>query len=259
MNKTAAEPVICVTGASSGIGLATARWFANKNYHLITAARRVDRLKGQASELMRLGAASVLPLCLDIRSLDSISAFMAAVVERHPEGPRILINNAGLALGRERLVDGKDEDWLQMIQTNITGTLWLTRAVLRQMLPNQIGHIVMVGSIAGHQVYEGGAVYCATKHGMRAISETLKLELNGTGVRVSSIDPGMVETEFSLVRFHQNESEAKKVYQGITPLTAEDVAETIGFVVTRPPHVNIDQIVLTPTDQATVYKVHRHV
>lgn len=257
MTEAAAAKIVCITGASSGIGRATAVWFAKHKYHIVTGARRHELLTAHAEELEKLGAASVLTLPLDVRSREAVNDFCAALVNRHPGGPDILVNNAGLALGRDTVAEGKDDDWIGMMETNVLGVLWMTRAILKTMLVRKSGHIVMVGSIASHQVYEGGAVYCASKFGARAIAETMRMELLGTGIRLTTVDPGMVETEFSLVRFQQDSQRAKAVYAGMEPLKGEDVAECIGFAVTRPPHVNLESIMVNPTDQANVKQVYR--
>jgi NADP-dependent 3-hydroxy acid dehydrogenase YdfG len=247
--------VVVISGASAGIGAATAFEFAKNKHHLVLGARRVDRLELMRKDLLAAGAASVQIAALDVRDESSIKEFVAAVTKHHPQVD-ILINNAGMAKGTDPTVSGKTEDWRLMIDTNIWGALLFIRAFLPGMLSKNSGHIINMGSVAGHYVYVGGAVYAATKHALRAVSETLRLELNGTPIRVSSIDPGMVETEFSEVRW-EDKSKAKAVYKGMTPLTAEDIAECIYFAASRPTHVNIDKIVLYPTDQASVYKVHR--
>jgi serine 3-dehydrogenase len=168
-----------------------------------------------------------------------------------------LFNNAGLALGVDHVAKGVISDWQVMLDTNVTGLLRVTRAFLPKMIEANHGHVINMGSIASHVVYEGGSVYCATKHAVRAITKTLRLELNGTPIRVSLIDPGMVETDFSLVRFKDDAERAKNVYKGVTPLTARDIAECVWFTAARPPHVNIEEIVVMPVDQAAPHKVNR--
>jgi len=233
------KKVAVVTGASSGIGAATARQLAAAGYFVILGARREDRISALAEELG--GAAHVL----DVTDLASVEAFCAAV----PGELHVLVNNAGGAIGLEPLAQARDDDWLQMYLTNVLGLMRVTRALLPKLLAGK-GHIVNITSIAGREAYVGGAGYCAVKHGARAVTETLRLELNGTPVRVTDVAPGMVETEFSEVRFFGDTERAKKVYEGLTPLTADDVADVIVFAVTRPWHVNLDEIVMKPVAQA---------
>jgi NADP-dependent 3-hydroxy acid dehydrogenase YdfG len=244
-----------VTGASAGIGAACAASLARQGFALALGARRTDRLAAQVADLEKLGAPSVEVLPLDVTDADSVEAF-AAAVERRAGAPHVLINNAGLAAGLDPVVTGKDDDWRAMIETNVYGLLRVTRRFLPKMIAADRGHIVNIGSIAGFHTYANGAVYAGTKHMVKAITGALRLELNGTRIRVSEIDPGMVETEFSVVRL-KDEGRAKAVYQGMTPLTAEDIADCVAFCVTRPAHVNVDHILIMPTDQASVYKTHR--
>jgi len=247
---------ICISGASSGIGRATAELFAKRGYRVAIGARRDDRLADLKTRLLDTGATAVFAGHLDVTVATSVRAFCDKAVEAL--GPvNILVNNAGGALGLDRVVDGDEDDWRTMFHSNVLGLLSMTKTLLPAMIARRAGQIINIGSIAGHQVYEGGAAYCAAKHAVGAITEALKLEVNGTGVRVCTIDPGLVQTEFSEVRFKGDQQRADQVYQGLTPLTAHDVAECIEFVVSRPAHVNIDSLLLTPTDQATVYKVHR--
>lgn len=248
--------VAVITGASAGIGAATAEVFAEMGWHLVLGARRLERLEALKAPLTKKGAASVTALSLDVRDEKSANAFAAAALERHG-APDVLLNNAGLVIGMDRVADGNTSDWETILDTNVMGVLRVTRAFLPTMIKAAKGHVVMLGSIAGHQAYEGGSVYCASKFALQAITKTLKLELNGTPIRVSTIDPGMVDSEFSLVRFQQDEAKAKSVYKGLTPLSPRDIAECIVFCATRPAHVNIDGIVVMPTAQATVYKVSR--
>jgi serine 3-dehydrogenase len=202
------------------------------------------------------GAASVQHHALDVASTPSVEAFVSWV-KTHTDQVHILINNAGGAHGLDPVATGRDEDWEAMVQSNFLGLLRMTRAVL-PLLPRDAGSwILNVGSIAGHRGYEGGAAYCGVKAGERLITESLRLELNGTGIRVGSLDPGMALTEFSDVRFKGDQERAAKVYAGVNPLTAEDVAETMVWMASRPPHVCIDELILKPTDQAAIHKVHR--
>lgn len=250
------DKVVLVTGASSGIGAAVAEIFAEQGCHLVIGARRLDRLQTLAENLQTKGAASVLSLPLDVCLQTSVDNFVQQALKKFPQGVGVLVNNAGLAIGVDRVDNGRIEEWQTVLDTNVMGVLRVTRALLPAMLKQQRGHIVMMNSVAAHVVYEGGSVYAASKHALRAITKTMRLELNGTPIRVSSIDPGMVETEFSMVRL-KDTAKAGKVYEGMTPLSARDIAETVLFVVQRPAHVNIDEIMLMSTDQAAAHKVHR--
>jgi 3-hydroxy acid dehydrogenase/malonic semialdehyde reductase len=243
--------LVVITGASSGFGAATAMQFARLGHPLCLGARRQDRLRLVAERCLKAGAPRADARPLDVRSAASIDAFCAAAGT-----PAILLNNAGGALGRDPVETVKDEDMLGMVETNVIGLVRVTRGFLPAMIAARTGHIVNLGSYAARGVYEGGAVYAATKHGVRVISETLRLELSGTNIRVTEIDPGLAETEFSIVRLGDPEK-AKAVYRGFQPLSADDVAEAIVWVCTRPAHVNISELVLTPTAQASLTKVHR--
>lgn len=247
--------VAVITGASSGIGEACAAEFAKRGWHVVIGARRQERLELVAEELRKLGASGVLAMDLDVRDEKSIAAFHSATLETFGHAD-LLINNAGLAAGLDPVVTGKDADWQAMLETNVYGLLRVTRSFLPAMIAANRGHIVNMGSIAGFATYANGAVYAGSKHAVRAISGALRQELVGTNIRVSEIDPGMVDTEFSFVRFGDRER-AKAVYQGMNPLSAEDIAECVYFAVSRPMHVNIDHIIVMPTDQAAVHKVHR--
>ncbi len=239
---------VVVTGASAGIGAATARLFGERGHRLSLGARRTDRL----AEV----AASAFHHLLDVTDEASVEAFLAAAVAAN--GPiDVLVNNAGLARGTERIASATGEAWREMVETNVMGVLHVTRRVVPAMIERGEGHVVMVGSIAGHETYEGGSVYCATKRGLRSITEGLRYETLGTGLRVTNVEPGMVETEFSVVRFRGDTERADKVYAGTRPLAPEDVAECIVFAVERPPHVNIDSMLVMPTDQASPGRVHR--
>lgn len=247
---------VLITGASSGFGAETALAFARQGAHLLLGARRVDRLKAVAASCEPEGAASVHVHVMDVASTASVDAF-AAWARSKTERVDVLINNAGGAHGLDTVLSGKDADWEAMIQSNVLGVMRVTRAILPFMLKNPGSSIINIGSIAGHVAYEGGSVYCAAKAGELQITRALRLELNGTGIRVSTIDPGMAETEFSVVRFKGDEERARKVYQGMTPLNSKDIAETILWVASRPPHVNIDEILIKPVDQAAIHKVYR--
>ncbi|MFN6535322.1 MAG: SDR family oxidoreductase [Nostoc sp. EkiNYC01] len=248
--------IILITGASSGIGTACARIFAGAGAKLILAARRLERLQQLADTLAQDFNTEVHLLELDVRDRSAVESAISTLPPSWSDID-ILINNAGLSRGLDKLHEGSFEDWEEMIDTNIKGLLYLSRYVVPGMVSRDRGHVVNLGSIAGHQTYPGGNVYCGTKAAVRAISEGLKQDLLGTPVRVTSVDPGMVETEFSEVRFHGDTERAKKVYQGVTPLTPDDVADVIFFCVTRSPHVNINEVVLMPVDQASATLVNR--
>lgn len=255
---TLQDRIVLITGASSGIGSATARVFAQAGAKLILTARRQDRLEQLADELGKEFASSTHLLSLDVRDAIAVESAISNL-SADWSSIDVLINNAGLSRGLEKLQAGSIQDWEEMIDTNIKGLLYLTRAIVPGMISRGRGHVVNLGSTAGHQTYPNGNVYCATKAAVRVISEGLKQDLLGTPVRVSSVDPGLVETEFSQVRFRGDTERAKKVYQGLTPLTPTDVADVIFFCVTRPPHVNISEVLLMPTDQAGSMLFNRQV
>jgi NADP-dependent 3-hydroxy acid dehydrogenase YdfG len=237
-----------VTGASSGIGAATARALVGAGFEVMMGARRVARLEALASELGP--RAHAFPL--DVTDPASVATFCGAF------GPcRLLINNAGGALGLDPVLSADEGKWQTMYDTNVLGTLRMTRALLPRMIETGDGHVITLGSIAAFEPYAGGAGYNAAKHAGRALMDVLRIELVGQPVRFTQIDPGMVETEFSLVRFDGDAERAAAVYEGVTPLTAEDVAEVIAFAATRPSHVDIDNIVIRPRDQARAWLVHR--
>ncbi|RYZ60114.1 MAG: SDR family NAD(P)-dependent oxidoreductase [Proteobacteria bacterium] len=247
---------IAVTGASSGIGQAIAEVYASKGFDLFLGARRVEKLEELSKKLKTLGAKSVHVQKLDVCSDESVASWTMAAFEKFPK-LNILVNNAGLVLGTDTIETGKIEEWATIFDTNVMGVLRVCRQVLPQFRANSHGHIVMIGSISGHHVYEGGGPYCATKHSVKALAQTLRLEVHGTGIRVSSVDPGMVETEFSEVRFRGDTDRAAQVYKGFTPLSAVDVAEAVEFATSRRPHINVDEIIIMPTDQSSVSKVNR--
>jgi NADP-dependent 3-hydroxy acid dehydrogenase YdfG len=236
-----------VTGASSGIGLATARRLAADGFEIVVGARREDRLRALTDEV------GGRPIRLDVTDPGSVEAFCAAVPDC-----RVLVNAAGGAIGRDRFEDAKDADWEWMYETNVMGAMRVTRGLLPALEASGDGHVVMVGSIAGYEPYVGGGGYNTAKFAVRAMTKVLRLELLGRPVRVTEIAPGLVRTEFSLVRFRGDEQAADAVYEGITPLTAEDVADCIAFSVSRPSHVNIDTLVVLARDQAGAATVHRH-
>jgi len=248
--------IILITGASSGIGTACAKLFAGAGAKLILAARRRERLQQLADTLSQDFSTETYLLQLDVRDRIAVESAISSLPPAWSEID-ILINNAGLSRGLDKLHEGSFADWEEMIDTNIKGLLYLTRYVVPGMVSRDRGHVVNIGSIAGHQTYPNGNVYCGTKAAVRAISEGLKQDLLGTPIRVTSVDPGMVETEFSEVRFHGDHERANKVYQGVTPLTPDDVADVIFFCATRSPHVNINEVVLMPVDQASATLVYR--
>lgn len=235
-----------VTGASSGIGAATARALAAAGAEVVLVGRDPGRLAAIAAQCPR--SRSVV---LDVRDAPAVTAALGGL------GADLVINNAGMALGAEKLPEGDPAEWAVVVDTNLKGVLHVLRATLPAMVAAGRGDHVLLGSVAGRQVYPGGNVYCATKHAVRALYEAQRLDLAGSGVRVSTVDPGMVETGFSTVRFRGDAERARAVYQGMTPLAPEDVADAILWVVTRPPHVNVGEVVLWPTDQASTTTVKR--
>ena len=245
-----------VTGASSGIGAATAAALAAEGVRLILAARRMDRLEELAAGLKAAHGTETLLVELDVRD-------RAAVAERLgnlPDGWRtvdILVNNAGLSRGLNPLHEGEIDDWDEMVDTNVKGLLYVTRAILPGMVERKRGHVVNIGSVAGRDPYAGGAVYSGSKAAVAIISRAMKIDVLEAGIRVTNVEPGLVETEFSLVRFHGDAERARKPYQGLQPLAAEDVADSILWAVTRPPHVNVQDILLLATAQATATTAHR--
>ena len=241
--------VVFVTGASAGIGEACAYAFAAEGANLLLAARRAERLEAMRGRLMEAGAGAVHAFGLDVQSRAAVEQAMAALPEAW-RAIEVLVNNAGLSRGLDKLHEGEVRDWEEMIDTNVKGLLYVTRAVVPGMVARGRGHVINLGSTAGEMTYPKGAVYCATKAAEKSISEGLRQDLLGTQVRVTSVDPGMVETDFSKVRFRGDEERAAKVYQGLTPLRPEDVAEAIVWAATRPAHVNIGRIGMTTIDQA---------
>jgi NADP-dependent 3-hydroxy acid dehydrogenase YdfG len=241
--------IVFITGASSGIGAATALAFAAEGARLLLAARRAGKLAQVASSALERGAAAVHSINLDVRDHQAVQNAIDALPPEWAEID-VLVNNAGLSRGLDKLYVGKTKDWDEMIDTNVKGLLYVSRAVVPGMVVRGRGHVVNLGSTAGELTYPNAAVYCATKAAERAINDGLRQDLLGTPVRVTSVDPGMVETDFSLVRFHGDAERAAKVYKGVTPLTPEDVADAILWAVSRPPHVNIARVLLTPVQQA---------
>ena len=235
-----------ITGASSGIGMASARRLASEGFDVVVGARREDRLQALAQEL---GGRAIR---LDVTDAESVERFCGAVPDC-----RVLVNAAGGAMGRDHIADASDEDWMWMYDANVMGSMRMTRALLPALEASGDGHVVMVGSIAGYEAYIGGGGYNAAKFAVRAFTKVLRQELLGKPIRVTEIAPGMVKTEFSLVRLRGDERGAEAVYAGMTPLSAEDVADCVAFAVTRPSHVNIDTLVVLARDQSGAVTVHR--
>ena len=245
-----------VTGATSGFGLATARAIASLGCNVAITGRREDRLRAAAGEIRERHRVETLPLRFDVRDL----AQVRSALEGTPgllSKLYILVNNAGLALALDPLQAGNPDDWDQMIDTNVKGLLYVSRTVLPGMVERGRGHVVNVGSVAGHQTYAGGAVYSATKYAVRAITDALRYDVLGKGIRVSNVEPGLAETEFSEVRFKGDSTRAKTVYEGLKPLLAEDVADAVVWCLTRPEHVNVQSVLIMPTDQASTHAVSR--
>lgn len=250
------DKVVFVTGASAGIGAATALAFADEGARLLLAARRAGKLAEVASAALERGAPAVHSIDLDVRDNRAVQNAIDGLPSEWAEID-ILVNNAGLSRGLDKLYMGHVQDWEEMIDTNVKGMLYVTRAVVPGMVVRGHGHVINLGSTAGEITYPGGAVYCATKAAERSINDGLRQDVLGSPIRVTSIDPGMVETDFSLVRFHGDQDRAAKVYKGVKPLRAEDVAEVIVWATKRPPHVNIARVSLTPVQQANSLLFHR--
>ena len=248
--------VVLITGATSGIGKSCAEIFAKNGYDIIITGRRKDRLGKIAGELEKKFKIEVLTLNFDVRNLPEVEKNISSLKNKWAKID-VLINNAGLASGFSSIQDGDVLDWEQMIDTNIKGLLYVTRQVAPMMIHNKKGHILNVASLAGKQAYPKGNVYCATKFAVDALSQSMRLDMLEHGIRVTNIAPGLVETEFSIVRFHGNAERAKQTYSNIKPLVAEDIAEIIYWAASRPAHVNINDIVITPTAQANAYIINR--
>jgi len=247
---------VLITGASAGIGEACARLFAKNGANLILTARRTERLAKLADEIKKDYKVKAIYRQLDVSNKNSVAEVFRSLKDGY-EKIDILINNAGLALGLDKFQNSNPDDYDAVIDTNVKGLLYCTRAVITSMIERNSGHIINIGSIAGHEVYQGGSIYCATKHAVHAIYKALRIDLLGTAVRMSSIDPGMVETEFSVVRFKGDSEIAKKVYEAMTPLRADDIADAVLYCASRPAHVNINEIILMPVDQASAVNVSR--
>ncbi len=245
------KKIALVTGATSGIGLAAAKKLAAAGYSIIATGRRKERLEALRAEIEGLEG-ECTTLNFDVRSNDECQANLASI-----EHIDLLVNNAGLASGMEHIDKGALEDWDAMIDTNVKGLLYVTRIIAPKMIAAGGGQIINIGSIAGTEAYENGAVYCASKHAVHAISQSMRSDLLESNIRVSEIRPGMVETEFSTVRFHGDKSRADSVYSGITPLTGDDIADTIVWIAQQPSHINVNDIVLMPAQQASAFKTYR--
>jgi 3-hydroxy acid dehydrogenase/malonic semialdehyde reductase len=258
MSLSLSGKIVLITGASAGIGAATAFEFARRGARLLLAARRLDKLKAMESALLEAGATAVFPLALDVRDRGDVEGVLGTLPAEW-RSVDILVNNAGLSRGLAKLYEDSVDDWEEMIDTNVKGLLYVTRAVVPGMVERNAGHIINLGSIAGHIAYPNGAVYCATKAAVNFIGDGLRIDLNGTNIRVTSIDPGMVETDFSLVRFHGDKTRAAKTYENVTPLSAEDVADAIVYAATRPEHMQVQTMVLTCVAQANPYVLSRKI
>ncbi len=251
------ENVVLITGATSGFGEACAHIFAENGWNLIITGRRIERLEKIKSKLIELYSCKVLTLNFDVCIEKDVKTAIESIPVDFKKSIKILINNAGLAVGRGPIQDGSTDDWNRMIDTNIKGLLYVSHAVIPLLIQNTEGHIFNIGSIAGKEVYPGGNVYCASKHAVDALSKSMRIDLVEHGIKVTNIAPGAAETEFSLVRFKGNETTAKSVYEGFDPLMAKDIAETIYFVATRPKHVTINDLVIMPTAQASATVLHK--
>ena len=249
------HPIVLITGASSGFGAAMARLLAAHGCHLALGARRAERVEALAEELTQAHGVKVFAGAVDTRDTASVNGFVAAAAASLG-GLNVLVANAGLASGTFKMWETPDEDLEAMMRTNVEGVVKTIRAGLPHLRKAGWGHVFFIGSTAGHQPYEGGSVYCASKFGVKAMAQSLRLEVNGEQIRVTSVDPGMAETEFSNVRM-KDDDKAKAVYQGVQPLTAFDVAECVRWCLMLPDHVNIDEILVKCVDQASVHKLHR--
>ena len=250
------KKIALVTGATSGIGKATSHLLASNGYDLIVTGRREYLLNELVQWIITETGAEVLPLCFDIRDQDQVEKAVDSLTGKWKKVD-LLVNNAGLAVGLEPVQSGVVDDWDRMIDTNVKGLLYISRKISAGMVAWESGHIINLSSIAGHEVYANGAAYCASKHAVQAITKSMRIELLPYGVKVSSISPGMVDTEFSIVRFKGDQQRAENVYKGLTPLNAQDIAEAILFMATRPEHVNIADLIIMPTDQASARDFRR--
>ena len=249
--------IVFITGASSGIGKACSEYFAAEGAKLILTARRENLLRELTEKFNREYNTDAITFSLDVRDKNSVSELINSLPEKW-KNIDILINNAGLAKGLNKIYEDDIDNWEDMIDTNVKGLLYVTRAIVPKMVERKSGHVINIGSTAGHEAYPKGHVYCATKHAVNAITKSLRMDVVDKNIRVSTVDPGAVETNFSNVRFFGDKEKAKNVYKGLTPLTAEDVAEAVLFCATRPPHANIAEIILMPTQQASALVFHRN-
>jgi 3-hydroxy acid dehydrogenase / malonic semialdehyde reductase len=246
-----------ITGATAGIGEASAHKFAANGWDIIITGRRADRLIELQKLLQDKYQVSVLMQCFDVRNLFEVQKNIQAMDAQWRQID-VLLNNAGLAVGRGPLQEGIYDDWERMIDTNIKGLLYVSREIIPIMISNSKGHIINVASLAGIESYGGGNVYCGTKHAVRALSRSMRIDLVEHGIKVSTVSPGAAETEFSIVRYKGNTEQAEKTYEGFMPLSAEDIAESIYFMAIQPKHVNIEEIFILPTAQATSTIIHRN-
>jgi 3-hydroxy acid dehydrogenase/malonic semialdehyde reductase len=252
------KKIALITGATSGIGEATAILLAKNDFDVIITGRRKDLLEKVRNKIEMETTSKVHTLCFDIRKHSDVREAVQSIPDNWKK-ISVLVNNAGLAAGLDHIQEGSLEDWDQMIDTNVKGLLYITKEITPLMISNGSGHIINIGSIAGKEVYEKGNVYCATKFAVDALSKGMRIDLVKHNIKVTCIAPGMVETEFSMVRFKGDSARAAKVYEGVTPLYGEDIAQAILFAVTRPPHVNIDEILIMPTAQASATIINRKV
>lgn len=250
------EKIVLITGATSGIGQACARRFAQNGYNVIITARRTDRLEAIRHDLERYGA-KVMTLVFDVRDAAAATAAVTSLTDEWKQID-ILVNNAGLALGLDKEYEGNPEDWETMIDTNIKGLLTMTRLVVPAMVERNEGHVINIGSVAGDAAYAGGNVYCATKAAVKAITDGLRIDLAHTAVRVTNVKPGLVETNFSNVRFHGDTERADNVYKGITPLTGDDIADVVYYAASAPKHVQIAEVLVLATHQANGTVIYRN-
>ncbi len=250
------DKIVFVTGASAGIGAACARAFAAQGARVLMSARRVERVEALAAELKKDHGVAAYGFQLDVRDQPAVEKAIASLPAEW-QAIEVLVNNAGLSRGLDKLHEGNLQDWEEMIDTNVKGLLYVSRAVIPGMVKRGVGHIVNLGSIAGVELYPGGNVYCATKFAVRALTQGMRLDLLGTPIRVTNVQPGMVETEFSVVRFHGDQTRADKVYDGLQPLAPDDIADAIVYATTRPPHVNIGEMLITPQAQASTTMAYR--
>lgn len=250
------KKIALITGATSGIGRATAKILAENSYDIIITGRRENKLQELKKEIEEDSGSDVLSVCFDVRNKDDVKKAVDSLEDKWQKID-VLVNNAGLAAGLAKIHEGSIDDWEQMIDTNIKGLLYMTRAVSPIMVSRNSGHIINIGSIAGKEVYENGNVYCGTKHAVDALTKGSRIDLVDYNIKVTSINPGAADTEFSTVRFKGDKEKADSVYKGYTPLYEQDIAEAILFALTRPPHVNINELIIMPTAQANTTKLVR--